>query len=249
MSWPRFFHCNPVVSLPRMDRKIVFSILGSALLGFFAVMLLMPPTIDDGTMRLPWRTEIDQSGRGRVFGFTLGETTLAQVREVFSEEGKINLFETPGAAETYAVEVYFEHVYLQALRADFVMTLNADQATLGEMYRRGLRISQLGSGAKKIKLDPTDVQTLLPSTIRAITYLPQAKLDQALLAKRFGEPAERVTEPETEIVHWLYPERGIDLARDPNGKVVIQYVNPTDFPSLTASLRTQATTQAPVTAQ
>ena len=222
-----------------MDRKIVLTILGSALLGFFAVLLLIPPTIDDGQVRLPWRTTTSAAGQTQVFGFTLGETSLKEVRELFGQEGTINLFETPGRTERYGVEVYFEQVYLQSLRADFVVTVDVDQETLGAMYERGLRISQLGSGSKKVKLDPVDVEALLPRPIRAITYLPQARLDDPLIEKRFGTPAERRAEPETGIVHWLYPERGIDIARDPNGKVVIQYVRPADFAGVLAPLTQQ----------
>jgi hypothetical protein len=219
-----------------MDRKIVLGVIGAALLGFFAVLLLIPPTIHDGQVRLPWRTSVDAAGRTQVFGFTLGETSLAEVRDLFGQEGTINLFETPGWTDRYGVEVYFEQVYLQSLRADFVMTLDVDQRTLEGMYERGLRISQLGSGSKKIKLDPNDVDALLQRPIRAITYLPQARLDEALIERRFGPPAERRTETETGIVHWLYPERGIDVARDPKGKVVIQYVTRADFAGLLAPL-------------
>ncbi len=219
-----------------MDRKIVYTILGSALLGFFAVLLLMPPTIDDGTIRLPWRVEVNDAGHSRVFGFTLGETTLAEVRKVFGEEGTINLFENPEGPERFGVEVYFEQIYLQNLRANFVVTLDLDQAALVPMYERGLRISQLGSGDRKVKLDPVDVDTLLTRPIRSIAYLPQARLDEDLITKRFGTPQETRTEPETGVVHWLYPARGIDVARDPNGKVVIQYVNPDDYAALLAPL-------------
>jgi hypothetical protein len=230
-----------------MDRKIVLGVVGAALLGFFAVLLLMPPTIDDGQVRLPWRTATDAAGNTQVFGFTLGETSLDQVRDLFGQEGTINLFETPGREERYGTEVYFEQVYLQSLRADFVITLDVDQETLGAMYERGLRISQLGSGAKKVKLDPRDADTLRHRPIRAITYLPQARLDEALIDKRFGTAAGRRTEPGTGIVHWLYPERGMDIARDPKGKVVIQYVNRTDFASLLAPLAHKDTfeTKAP----
>lgn len=227
-----------------MDRKIVLTILGSALLGFFAVLLLIPPTIDDGQVRLPWRTTTSADGQTQVFGFTLGETTLAEVRDLFGQEGTINLFETPGRAERYGVEVYFEQVYLQSLRADFVITLDLGQETLGAMYERGLRISKLGSGSNKVKLDPVDVEALLPRAIRSITYLPQARLDEGLIKKRFGTPAERRSEPETGITHWLYPDRGIDIARDPKGKVVIQYVSRADFADVLSPLARQDSTDA-----
>jgi hypothetical protein len=219
-----------------MDRKYILVILAAASIGFFGTMLLMPPTVDDGTPRLPWRTALDAQGRSQAFGFTLGETPLAEVRRVFGEDGTLNLFHNPDRSEPFAAEAFFEQIYLQSLRGEFVVTLDLDQDALGAMYDRGLRISQTESGAKKVKLDPADADLLAARPIRSIAYLPQARLPETLLERRFGTPHERLSEPKTGIVHWLYPQRGIDLARDPKGKIVVQYVNPSDFQSLMAPL-------------
>ncbi|WP_338114140.1 hypothetical protein [Thiorhodococcus mannitoliphagus] len=215
---------------------MVLSILGAAVLGFAGMLLLMPDPVDDGVVRLPWQVDRNELGHTQVFGFTLGETTLAEVRAVFREEGKLNLFKTVEEPIRFATEAYFEQIYLERLRADFVITLEVDQATLEGMYDRGLRISQLSSGGKKVKLDPADIETLTSRPIQSISYLPKARLDDALITQRFGEPTRKLTEPETGIVHWLYPERGLDIGRDAKGHVVIQYVNPADFPALTAPL-------------
>jgi hypothetical protein len=221
-----------------MDRSIVLSILGAAALGFVGMLLLIPDPIEDSVTRLPWLIERDAGGRTQVFGFTLGATTLAEVRQVFREDGEINLFQTPGPSGTLAAEVYFEQIHLERLRADFVLTLDVDQATLVSMYNRGLRISQTGSGSQKIKLDPHDAERLAERPIRAIVYLPKARLDAALIEPRFGTPSQRLTEPETGIVHWLYPERGLDIGRDAGGRVVMQYVNPADFSAILEPLVT-----------
>ncbi len=218
-----------------MDRKIILSVLAAALLGFLAIMLFPGQRPAEGPPRLPWDVQIDDQGRAQVFGLTLGQSTLADLQALFREEGEINLFSpTPGK---YTVESYFEQIYLSSLRADFVVTLEAPEATLAVMYDHGLRVSNLPSGTKRIKLDPTDIATLTQTPIRHITYLPMSRLDDELLEKRFGPPAERITEADTGVVHWIYPAKGMDLARDPKGKGVIQYVNPADLATLIEPLR------------
>jgi len=220
-----------------MDRHIVLSVIGVAILGFLGVLFLMPASIEDDTIRLPWRTTQDTAGRLQVFGFTIGETTLAEVRALFGEDGKVNLFQDPSREQAYGVEAFFEQIHLQRLRADFVFTLDVDQTTLAAMYERGLRISQVGSGSRKIKLDPVDAEALGSRPIRTISYLPKARLDDTLIEKRFGTPSLQLTEATTGVVHWLYPERGLDIGRDSGGKVIIQYVNPDEFEQLLSPLQ------------
>lgn len=221
-----------------MDRKLILSILAAAVLGFIAIMLFPGSREPEGPPKLPWDIGLDDQGRVRVFGLTLGRSTLADIQALFGEEGEINLF-SPAPGQ-YSVESYFEQIYLSRLRADFVVTLEAPPETLAAMYDRGLRVSKLPSGTKRVKLDPADIAVLRQAPIRHLTYLPQSSLAEDLLERRFGAPAERLTETETGIVHWVYPDKGVDLARDPKGKVVIQYVSPADLPGLVQVLRDKA---------
>jgi len=218
---------------------MILSILAIAVFGFIGIMLLMPENRDDGVPRLPWVVSTDVMGRTQVFGFTLGESTLAEVRKVFGEEGKINLFAHPDRNEKYAAEAYFDQIYLNRLRADFVVTLDANQETLDAMFQRGLRISKLGSGDKKITLAPEDIEVLGQAPIRSISYLPWKSLDAEIIERRFGKPAEVLNE-ETGVTHRLYPDKGMDIALDNGGGVVIQYVNPLEFEELTTPLRTRS---------
>ena len=230
-----------------MDRKMILSILAFAVFAFIGIMLLLPDeNIEDQTPRLPWQVEQDGQGRTQVFGFTLGETTLGEIRRLFQEEGEINLFarlDPDHQATGYVVEAYFDQIYLNRIRGDFVIGIQADPATLGPMYERGLRISQLGSGAKKVKLDPADIATLETLPISTITYLPWKSLDAEIVAKRFGTPAEQRLEPETGVTHWLYPDKGMDLAMDKKGGVVIQYVHRDAFADVIAPLEGLANPQ------
>ena len=219
-----------------LNRKIILYVVGALALGFIGILMMMPGKRDDGVVRLPWLVSVDSQGRTQVFGFTIGQTTLADIRRAFGEEGKINLFSHQDREDRYTVEAYFDQMYLNGLRADFIITLDADQRELEAMYERGLRISQLGSGGKKVKLAPADVETLALKPIRAITYLPWKSLDAEILRNRFGEP-EQVLREKSGVSHWLYRQRGMDIGLDQDGGVVIQYVNPAEFDTLIAPLQ------------
>jgi hypothetical protein len=80
-----------------------------------------------------------------------------------------------------------------------------------------------------------DLLSLSQGRVGHLTYIPSADLSEELIRSRFGEPTERITE-KSGIVHWLYPGKGMDIAVNPNGKEVFQYVLPARFPALIAPL-------------
>ncbi len=211
-----------------MDRKIILTTLAAALMGFIGIMLILPllPNERAGLKLFPWDVERDAAGTTYVFDLGIGNSTLDDVRTLVGDEGKVNLFQNPGGRRS--VEVYFDDIILSNLRADWIITLEVPEAQLEAMFERGLRISTASSGSRKVKLDPADVEQLSDTPIRILTYLPWKSLEPRDIAGRFGEPAERRTE-ESGVVHWLYPERGMDVARDTDGGVVIQYMNRPDF--------------------
>jgi hypothetical protein len=219
-----------------MDRKIILSILAAALMGFIGVWLLLslkPPTAPSGPPRLPWDVTRSEAGQVEVFGLTLGESRLAELQGLLGEFGKLSLFVEPGGS--MSVEAFFDDVILSQIRADWVVTLQVPAAELEAIYQRGTRISGLGNGARKVTLAPEDAARLAQAPLRRLTYLPWKRLEARDLAGNFGEPAEILSE-ETGILHWLYPEVGMDIARDPDGAVVIQYLNADDFLAARARL-------------
>lgn len=211
-----------------MERKLILGILGATLIALAAAILLPGGRTVDKDPKLPWLITVEPSGALSVFGLTLGETTLDEVRDLFHEQGKINLFFSP-EMDTYAIEVYFQRIFLSGLRADMVFTLDIDNSTASKMYERGLRISKISSGAKKIDLAAEDQDALKQAKISHITYIPAADLDDKLVASRFGEPSERLQEQGTDITHWLYPDKGLDIAVNPDGKEIFQYITPKNF--------------------
>jgi hypothetical protein len=219
-----------------MDRKIVLTTLAAALFAFIGIWLLLSafPSQQSQLRLYPWDVERDAEGQTRVFDLTLGRSTLADLRDLLGEEGKLSLFANPDGR--YAVEAYFDDIILSNIRADWVVGLAVPQDQLQAMFDRGLRVSTLSSGARKVKLDPADAERLTAAPIETISYLPWKSLEPQDIRGNFGDPVEQITEPGG-VVHWLYPELGMDIARDPGGGVVIQFLSASDFERALEPLR------------
>lgn len=227
-----------------MHRKITFGIL---VLGFLviAVSMLTPVPIDkDSDLQdrstaqfLPWQIEPTAQGSIRVFGLTLGESTLQEAEDLFHGGAKVSLFVSPDAQ--YKVEAYFDKVMLGGFGAQLVMVMALSQEQQAAMFQRGARLSNLGGGRKKVTLAGDDLQAVFATPINSIAYLTRARLDDELLRKRFGEPAQRIRESDNNTTHWLYPKLGLDVALHDEGRAVLQYVSPKQFPVLMAPLLEQ----------
>lgn len=232
-----------------MHKKITFGIL---VVGFIviAVSMLTPVPVGFDSIKnesgsqshpaaqfLPWQIEPTAQGSIRVFGLTLGESTLQEAEDLFHGGAKVSLFVSPDAQ--YKVEAYFDKVMLGGFGAQLVMVMALSQEQQAAMFQRGARLSNLGGGRKKVTLAGDDLKTIFETPIASIAYLTRAKLDDELLQKRFGEPAQRIREVENNTTHWLYPRLGLDVALHDEGRAVLQYVSPKQFPILIAPLQEQ----------
>ena len=216
-----------------MEKKIILAIVSLAVIALASAILLPGGRRVEENPRLPWAISVDAAGRTTVFGLTLGESDLADARFNFQTDGEVNLFVSPD--QHFSIEAYFDRLFLSGLRGDFIVTLDVDETRAVGMFERGLRISQLGSGAKKVKLAPSDLSLLKQSKITSVTYIPGTDLDEKLIQNRFGEPSQRIKEA-SGIVHWLYPDKGLDIGINPQDKEVFQYTSPSDFKQITQPL-------------
>jgi hypothetical protein len=226
-----------------MERNIALTLAALALLAIVVAIIAPGGRQVDPEPKVPWRIEVQPDGSSSVLGLTLGRSTLADARRVFDEGGELTLFAEPDG--DIAVEAFFEGVFLSGLRADIVLSLMLPAKTLEGMYDRGRRSSRLGSGEHKVTLHPDDVQRASTAPVGHITYLPVADPEPDLLESRFGPPARRIPTGRG-IEHWLYPDRGLDIVVDPEGKEVFQYVPPRDFqPLVVAPLEAHADAGTP----
>lgn len=224
-----------------MYNKIIFGILVLGLM-LIAVSLLTPPGREKApdvsgrpaAQFLPWQIEPTADGSIRVFGLTLGESTLQQAEALFQGGAKVSLF--VAADGQHKVEAYFDKVILGGFSAQLVLVMALAQEQQAAMFRRGARVSSLAGGGKKVTLSGADLQTVFAAPIDSIAYLTRTRLDDELLRKRFGEPTQRIREAHNNATHWLYPEQGLDVTLHDEGHAVLQYIAPRRFSVLMAPL-------------
>jgi len=216
-----------------MKKPPLFALIGFILLLLGAALLLPGGRPPDPNPRLPWKIELDGAGGSRVFGLKLGQSTLADARSILGEQGVASLFQSPDGKRV--IEAYFERIALSGLRADIILSLEVAPETMAAMFDRGARLSSLPSGVKKVTLADNDLISLAGAPIAHITYIPGADLDEPLLLGRFGEPARKAPEGEG-VVHWLYPDKGLDIVVNREGREMFQYVAPARFHELAQPL-------------
>lgn len=226
-----------------VPRKHIFlSVLAVAIIALFAAQQLTDSGPPQNHAGYPWEVKRLASGHNQVFSLTLGQSTLSEAEHLFREVAELTLFSAEGSEPV--VEAFFEEVKIAGLKAKMVMAMDIPQAQLHGMFERGVRIATLGSGTRKVTLAYADAQLVRTTPIESITYLPAINLSAELVEKRFGLPAEKLPDPSSDAVHWLYPDLGVDIALSEESREVIQYVQPANFAALVAPLKQPPTDSA-----
>jgi len=217
-----------------MDKKIIWGVLALAAVSI-SVLLMAPDNSVNTPDTLPWKIAHPTPDTTRIFGITLGLTSLDETTEIFKGQAEIQISLFKPTDGKLSVEAFTEEVNFNGLKAKIVMNIAVPPEELSGMFNRGLRINSTPSG-QRITLTADDLARVRQAPIASFTYLPNVRLDDAILAKRFGEPAQRVRENKSGVIHWLYPQHGLDIVLGGDEKPLLQYVSPGDFELLRAPL-------------
>ena len=178
----------------------------------------------------PWQIERLQNGSTRVFGIVPGQTTLGKAMAQLGDDNELAIIAAPG--ETGSLEVYYSHYVAGLIQGKLILVADIEPDILASMQTRALR----QGGTHRLLLDEGDLPTARRAAVRAITFMPTFDLDEGSTRARFGIPAE-VLPVSAQEQHLLYPELGLDLVLDADGKDVLQYLSPGDFATHRAQLQ------------
>lgn len=213
--------------------KLFLVLFGLVVTAIVAPFLLPAPEGAADETALPWQIEVLPGGASKALGLTLPNSTLDEARARFGPEVEFGLLEDRQGKLSF--EVYFPAVRLGFITGKLILTVAAPFDELEALARRATDSKALPSGARKHGIAPHDLTTTGAWPIRAMTFIPSANLSENTVLERFGPPSERLRASDS-AEHLLYPEKGLDLLLDSEGKEVLQYVAPAAFEPLRALL-------------
>ena len=115
-----------------MDRKLLLWIVAGTLIALALAVLLPGGRAPEREPRLPWQIETLPDGSARVFGLTLGESSLTDARQVLGADGALTLFRSPEG--DISLEAYFERLFISGLKANLVLNLELDPLEAQALY-------------------------------------------------------------------------------------------------------------------
>ena len=181
-------------------------------------------------MGLPWQLDVLPDGSTRVFGLHLGASRLSDVLRILGEDD-MELAIIAATDEVGSLEMYYGHYRAGVITGKLVVRASASEKNIKAWRKNAPKFDYTANGqAKKYRLSADDLNRALDEVVTGLTFIPSINLDEEVIRTRFGEPDQR-TELEG-VVHFLYPEKGLDIVIIEKGKEIIQYVIPSDFGSI-----------------
>ena len=184
---------------------------------------------DEPLTGLPWQIDILPNGDTRVFGIIPGRTTLGEAIELLGNDLKLAIIAAPD--ETGTLEAYYSHHSAGPITGKLILVLDIARDMLSAMRERGYQ----EGGTRRYRLHPDDLPLANQAPVRVINFIPGYDLDEEIVLARFGAPAG-IIQVRAEQKHLLYPDKGLDLILNADGKEVLQYLPPGDFVAHRAQL-------------
>ncbi len=188
------------------------------------------PDNDAVVTGLPWQIDILPDGNTRVFGITLGQTTLGEAIALLGDDLDLAIIAAP--YETGALEAYYSHYSAGPITGKLFLILDIAPGALAPMRERAFQ----DRGMRRYRLHPDDLPVAYQAPVSAINFLPSFNLDEEIAQNRFGVPAE-IIQTRAEQKHFLYPENGLDLILNEDGNEILQYLSPGKFSAHRARLQ------------
>ncbi|MEE9309810.1 MAG: hypothetical protein V3U64_02210 [Cocleimonas sp.] len=190
---------------------------------------------------LPWQVSTTANGSTRILGVDIGETTFKELMFKLKLLAEPALFETPEG--DLFLEASFGKKKFGVLEARLIAEMEADQSVFKTMKDENTGRDSTPSNHWKYSLSLKNTKIANDLRVWRLVYLPVADFEEKQM-QFFGKPQEKIQVTDN-AQYWLYPEKGMALLWDKEGKEIFYYAARKDFSRLKKSLPTKVITVKP----
>lgn len=189
-------------------------------------------TADTETNVLPWQVSLLESGDTEVFSVSPGVTTLREFSKRFESLPELRLFQKQTGE--LLLEGYLGKVTVGRFDARIVAELDAPADFLESVLASNLGREPTPNNLWKYKLSEAQTLKALDMIVWRFMYIAIAAYEEKQIGF-FGEPnsVEKVTDT---AEYRFYPEKGVVVLWDTDGKETFYYTSPSSFSRLTKAL-------------
>ena len=207
-------------NLPVFLQVLLFAILAT-----LGAWLLLPGAPGQVDMRdLPWNSFRDDQGRVHALGLVIGQSTLRDAMARYGKDVEIKEF-TNEDLQPASVEAYFPSIYIVSIKSPLILRLKVSPQRMQALLEEAPGVRATPSGDKEVLLSDFQARSLLDAPIEAITLPVSKDLPKEAILKRFGQPTHIRKNPADNTERWIYPEKGLEIIVDPDGKEVLEWAN------------------------
>jgi len=214
-------------------KKIILGLIGLILVVVVAIWLFGREPKTMHVTDLPWQVEHTSTGATRVFGIILGQTSLDDASRHLNKVPEIALFQ--GGQGPESIEAFFGKTRVGVFDAKVVLSLDADSEILTQVAEMAGEPEPMPSGSWKRPVSEQALKTVLELPVMSITYVPSVQYEPDIVLRRFGEPSDKLQHNE-HSEYWFYPNLGLVILLDTEGKEILQYVAPDRFGELRSQM-------------
>ena len=186
---------------------LIILMIGTAMM--IAVIGQHEPASNLDTM--PWEVDQLDNGSLRVFGLTLGKTSIQEANQIFAIFGKTQ-FEVDTAdngLQTYQLITVYDELSFGGLVAKLKLGYQIEPKKLQMIYE-SLNSPPTKPGVEFFPVDKSIELDYLNSAISSITYIPSIDYDLDTIRQNFGQ-ASSENKINDELQLWHYQQMGLTI--------------------------------------
>jgi len=160
---------------------------------------------------MPWEVDRLENGSLRVFGLTLGKTSIQEANQIFARFGKSQFRVSTDINGNQSFEMFtlYTDLTFSGLLASIKLNYQIDQKSLESIYR-SMQAPGVTHPVETIQISNDIEMKYLSATIASITYIPSVDYELQTIRQYFGQASEEKSISD-EYQLWSYPEMGLQI--------------------------------------